>query len=158
MDKAEFTRRALACEAVMYRAAYAILGNEFDACDAAQEAVAKAYCKRSQLRDKGLFETWLMRILINECRDELKKRGRQLPYEDSEPSVEAKTWLGIDIRDALKQLPEKYSTPVVLHYFSGYTLSEIAAVTGKSELLIKSRLSQARGKLKELLGGDYLED
>ena len=68
MDKHEFSMRVIACENRLYRISTAILGNTFDRDDAVQETLLKAWANLSTLREEKHFETWLIRILINECR------------------------------------------------------------------------------------------
>jgi RNA polymerase sigma-70 factor (ECF subfamily) len=54
-------------------------------------------------------------------------------------------------------LPEKYRLPTLLHYLEGYSLKEIARILRIPESKVKSRLHQARGKLRDLLGGEDYE-
>ena len=157
MDKAEFTKRVLAMESRLYRVSMSMLFDEADACDAVQEAVAKAYLKKDSLRAEKYFETWLTRILINACRDVQRgRRDEPEPYENTAaPTTDIETRMDIDA--ALKQLPEKYRLPLVMRYYKMYTLSEISTILQLPEALIKSRLHQGRKALKMMLGGDYLE-
>lgn len=69
MDKQEFTARVLAMEGRLYRISRGLLAEEQDRLDAAQEAVIRAWQNLSRLRHEEFFETWLTRILINECRN-----------------------------------------------------------------------------------------
>ena len=69
MDKQEFTVRVLAMEGRLYRISRGLLAEEQDRLDAAQEAVIRAWQNLSRLRHEEFFETWLTRILINECRN-----------------------------------------------------------------------------------------
>ena len=55
------------------------------------------------------------------------------------------------------KLPEKYRLPTLLHYLEGYSLKEIARILRIPESKVKSRLHQARGKLRDLLGGEDYE-
>ena len=67
MDKREFADRVHAMQEKLYRITYGQLRDEQDRKDAVQEAIFKAWKNRGRLRDETLFETWLIRILINEC-------------------------------------------------------------------------------------------
>lgn len=158
MDGAEFTRRVIKAERKLYRIAYSILWNDQDCCDAAQETMAKAWQYKDKLYSEAYFDTWLVRILINECRSMLRKRKRDVsePDEDMpEPSRDRER--DIDLADALIKLPEKYRLPTLLHYLEGYSLNEIARILRLPEARVKSRLHQARGKLRDLLGGEDYE-
>ena len=79
MDYDEFTGRVEAVKARLYRAAYLYLGSEADALEAVDEAVYQALRGLKKLRQPELFETWITRILINECHRELRRRKRILP-------------------------------------------------------------------------------
>ena len=67
MDKQEFSRRVLAVEGRLYRISCGMLREPQDRLDAVQEAVLKAWQNLGRLRREEFFETWLTRILINEC-------------------------------------------------------------------------------------------
>ena len=70
----EYLRRAEERREKLYRAAFMTLGSEAAAIDAVDEAVYRGYRKFHTLRKQEYLETWLMRILINVCRDELRRR------------------------------------------------------------------------------------
>ena len=76
MNKPEFVQRVEDYQARMYRVALTILGRGADAEDAVQDALLSAWRALGSLRDEQYFETWLMRILINVCRSELRARAR----------------------------------------------------------------------------------
>ena len=72
MDQEEFARRVSAKRNQLYRTAYLYLGREADALEAVDEAVYQALRHLRQLREERYFETWLTRILLNECHRELR--------------------------------------------------------------------------------------
>ena len=84
MDGTEFTRRVIKAERKLYRIAYSILWNDQDCCDAAQETMAKAWQYKEKLYSEAYFDTWLVRILINECRSMLRKRKRDVSELDED--------------------------------------------------------------------------
>ena len=77
MDHDEFARRAEALRVRLYRTAYLYLGSEADALEAVDEGVYQALRALRQLREPAFFETWLTRIVLNQCHRELW-RGRRL--------------------------------------------------------------------------------
>ena len=90
MDKQEFADRVHAMQERLYRLAYGQLREEQDRRDAVQEAILKAWQSRERLRDEAYFETWLVRILINECHN-IQRAGRRIfPVErlPEQPYVE----------------------------------------------------------------------
>ena len=76
MDREEFASRVNAKRSQLYRTAYLYLGREADALEAVDEAVYQALRHLRQLREERYFETWLTRILLNECHRELRRRKR----------------------------------------------------------------------------------
>lgn len=67
MDERAFEQRVLELEPRLYRTACAILWNDADAADALQECLLKAWRKRGSLKEEACFNSWITRILINEC-------------------------------------------------------------------------------------------
>ena len=151
----EYMRRVRAIEGRLYRVAQAILWREADSVDAVQEAVFKGWLKKDRLNDEQRLEAWLTRILVNECRDALRRRRREgLPLPDG-VSREDRLCEDLQLRLALKALPEKYRLPLVLHHLQGWPVSDVARMLGIPRGLVTSRLHQARKALRRLLdGGD----
>ena len=151
MDDAVYMQKVLACERRLYRISRAILKSDQDCADAIQEAVFKGWISRDKLREERYFETWLIRILINECKNVLRRSARApVPVENvraAAPEPDEDT----ELRLALDSLPEKYRLVLVLHHVEGYPLREIALLLKLPESLIKSRLHQARAALKKAL-------
>jgi len=149
MDKQEFTERVIACERRLFRVAYLTLGGYCHCEDAVQEALVKAWAGRGALRDQRYFETWLVRILINECRN-LQRRARPaapLPENLALPEPE-----DTPLRDALLALHPKYRAPIVLHHLAGYSVKEAAAILHTMPGVVRWRLEQGKRRLRELLG------
>lgn len=150
MDDNMYMEKVLACERKLYRVAYSMLLNEFDAADAIQEAVMKGWVHRNALRESERFDAWLMRILVNECRNiqrRWKRRGE--PLDEAIPAPE--NTVDPDLQEALFSLPGKFRAPLVLHHVEGYSLREIARILKIPETTVKSRLHQARAALKQAL-------
>ena len=157
MSDQEYMARVRAMERKLYRIAHAILWSDADCADAIQEAVFRGWMKKGALREERYFETWLIRILINECRT-LLRRQKAAPLtlcEEICAGGEGEPGADLHLRAALKALPEKFRTPLLLHHLEGYSLNEIARILKLSPALVKSRLHQARGALrKNLKAGD----
>lgn len=137
----------------LYQTALGIVGNKFDAEDVWQNTVLKAWIKIGGLR-KPVFRTWITRILINEARQHLRRKGKlPIPLEhlpDSgagDPDVAVK----ILVHGCLQQLTQEHRQAVVLRYWLDMTLEEIARVLGVPLSTAKTRLYQGRAKLKDLL-------
>ena len=155
MNDSEYMRRVRAVEGRMYRIAQAMLWREADCLDAVQEAVFRGWMRRDSLKDPERFEAWLVRILVNQCRDMLRRRKRGPLPLDVEIPREDRLCEDLQLRQALRALPEKYRLPLVLHHLEGYSVREVARTLKLPEALVASRLYQARGALRRLLdGGD----
>ena len=160
MNDKEYMARICQMERRLYRIAHAILWEDSDCADAIQETVFRGWVARASLREERYFDTWIIRILINECRNLLRRRKiRPLPLEEARiPSAEDTLAEDLQLRMALKALPGKYRLPLLLHHTEGYRLDEIAGMLGLSQSLVKSRLHQARKALRALIenGDDTL--
>lgn len=134
--------------------------------DAVQEALVQMWKHLSSLRLHGSLKAWLLRIVVNEVKQQLRKRRLPtLPLEQASELAddpgEAETAIVRDeerqrLRQALGMLPPEQREAVVLRYFSDLTVPEVAAVMGQREGTIKSRLSRALDRLGEILRGDKM--
>jgi RNA polymerase sigma-70 factor (ECF subfamily) len=137
-----------------YRIAGVILGNGADAEDATHDAVVQAWRSFGALRDLGRFNAWFQRILINVCRDRLRKRRRtpvtELVVARSKTMPDG--FAGIDDRLALNRAFERLSPDqaitVVLRFHADLTLEDVAARTGVPVGTVKSRLHAALAVLE----------
>lgn len=92
-----------------YRLASVILGDPVEAQDATHDAVVTAWRRYGSLRDPGRFEAWFQRILINVCRDRLRRRHRWsvVAMDLTRPAEGPDGIAGVDDRVALDQASEK---------------------------------------------------
>ena len=101
-------------------------------------------------------KAWLIRVTLNACRDLLRSvfRSRTVSLEEL---VEQPARLAADHREVLEavlSLPARYRDVVYLHYYEDYTAPEIAQILGKNVNTIYTRLTRAKGLLREKLGGE----
>ncbi len=146
---AAFVRLADGELASMYRLAALLLGSEPEGQDAVQDAAVRAWERFDSLHDPERFPAWFRRILVNGCRDRLRRRGRV-------------RWIGLDPalvagapdfasrlaeHDALRRgvgaLTADQRTVIVLRYYADLPLEEIARLTGARPGTVKSRLHHA---------------
>lgn len=149
MLRADFTARVRACERRLYRVARTMLRSDADCEDAVQEALLRAWSKLDSLREERFFETWLIRILINECRALLRRRPQEAEISESLPAPEAGARA---VLDALEALPAKHRIALELHCIEGYSVREVAHVLRLPEGTVKWRLSRGRALLEKELG------
>ena len=154
MNDSEYMRRVRMMEGQLYRIAQAILWREADCMDAVQEAVFRGWMKKERLRESERLEIWLTRILVNQCRDMLRRRGREPEAIYGDISEADRLCEDLHLRQALKKLPEKYRLPLILHHLEGFSIEEISGMLEIPKKLVTSRLYQARRALKSLLEGD----
>ena len=147
MTDKEFSERAMNCAHRLHRISYLILGREADCEDAAQEALLKAWSHLSTLKNESYFETWLIRILINESKRILKRR-RSHPTEELPLSLAAPEPPDRALHDALMSLDSKFRIPIILHHLEGYGVKEISAMLAIAESAVKFRLRRGRELLK----------
>ncbi len=154
----------------IYARAYSMMRNEDEAIDLSQEAWVKGWQRLGQFQGESSFGTWMTRIVINLCLDQLRKRKREraesLEELDEEsggaerqmPAVTANPTAGLErvelrqrIDQALGQLSHEHRTALVLHEFEELEYKEIAKVMGCSIGTVMSRLFYARRKMAALL-------
>lgn len=151
MDSNEFARRVTELTPMLYRICCLQLRTPADREDAVQEAIFRAWKKRSSLRHEEYFNTWLTRILLNVCHDIQKRQKRQQPYEIIPEPTSKPADRDEELRCALAALDEKYRLPVLMHYIEGYSVKETADILKIGLSAVKLRLMRGRNKLKEML-------
>ena len=154
MDKTEFAAAVLAAEPTLYRVARSMLHSEADCADAAQSAILRAWEKLDSLKSPEYFRTWLTRILINECRNILRRGARFSGGEPDEDTPAPERDDFGELYQALYGLDEKYRLPVTLYYFEGFNTSEIAAMLRLPQGTVSTRMRRARELLREELKGE----
>lgn len=143
MTEAEYTRRAAALKARLYRTALLYLGGEAQAVDAVDEAVYRGFLALKKLRQPEYCETWLTRILINVCKTERKRRSRWKSLEDAPEEAWSGDLDALPLREAIRRLPGELREVVILRYFSGYTLEETARTLEIPRGTVTSRQKRA---------------
>lgn len=142
----------------IYLLAYSYVKNEADALDVIQEAAYKAVLRLEQLRQEEYFSTWLNRIVINEAKYLLAKKGKAQLRQISEeglleqlPEVRQPVEQDEELMRELRMLNEKYEEVLLLFYFNDLSVKEIAELTDSSENTVKTRLSRGRAILRRRL-------
>ena len=150
MTNDEFSTRITAMIQTLYRISYSQLSQGCDRDEAVQECLCKAWQKRRQLEDARFMQTWVVRILINECHNIQRKRRREIPMEEL-PERTAPPDADYALHDALLSLDETLRLPLVLHYIEGFTTEEIARILRCPQGTVKSRMRRGRRELKQIL-------
>ena len=149
MLQADFIQRVRAWERRLYRVARTMLPQECDCEDAVQEALLRAWDRRETLRQEAYFDTWLIRILINQCKTFYRRRPPE-PTELTEDIPQPQPG-ETPLLDALMTLPQKPRVALELHYIEGYSVAETARILRLPEGTVKWRLKRGRELLKQSL-------
>lgn len=138
----------------LFKTAITYLKNETDALEAIQEVSYRAYKHIHKVTHPKYMKTWLIRIMMNYCLDELKQRQRMSPvatfFEQS--TFDEDSIAKIDIQERIERLKKRYQIIVILKYYHQYTLTEIAESLNLPLGTVKTRLNKALGLLREDIG------
>jgi RNA polymerase sigma-70 factor (ECF subfamily) len=165
-----FNQLILRYQGLAFNVAYRILGDTDSASDATQDGFIKAFQKLDQYRG-GSFKAWMLRIVTNTCYDILRARKRrptnslEMESEDGDSEHDARLLdpaerpdayvlrqeLAGVIQAAIESLPLDQRTALVLADIEGLDYQEIAEVTNSALGTVKSRLSRARAKMRDML-------
>jgi RNA polymerase sigma-70 factor (ECF subfamily) len=163
-DQEAFRMLVKQYRSILFGTAYLMIRDRGLAEDAVQEALIQTWKHLPSLRLHSSFKAWLLRIVVNEVKQQFRKK--QVPIVPLEQVSEVtdnldKAEIAMiqdeerrHLRQALEKLPAEQREAVVLHYFSELTVPEIAAATDQREGTIKSRLSRALSHLGEILQND----
>ena len=143
MKREQLGQLILASEDSMYHVAKSLLYNDADCRDPSEGHHAKAFDKIGTLKQDTYAKTWLLRILINECYEIMRKEKKMMLIwrlvEQEEPWMERQDYS--DLYEALMGLTEEARLAVTLYYMEGYNIREIARMTKVTESAVKSRLA-----------------
>jgi RNA polymerase sigma-70 factor (ECF subfamily) len=161
----------------IYARAFSMMRNEDEAVDLSQEAWVKSWQRLKQFQGESSFGTWMTRIVINLCLDQLRRRKRQRTESIEEMSEESggverqmpvvtvnpterleRGELRKKIDQALAQLSYEHRTVLVLHEFEEMEYKEIAKTMACSIGTVMSRLFYARRKMAVLLANLKTEE
>lgn len=154
LDRERFVAQVTEMQETLYRTARSILRNEQDAQDAVQEAVTQAFARLHTLRDPAKFKPWLLRILVNTCYDACRRRRSTVYLEAVEETLAAPQSdceERMSLWSAVMRLPEEQKAVVTLFYYEDLPIRAISEVLGVTQGTVKTRLSRARGRLRQML-------
>ena len=150
----------------LYRLAFRFTGQRDDAEDLVQDLLLKLFPRLEELQSIEKLAPWLARVMYRQYIDRIRRQQRspvqfmddeQAVYE-THASLEAQPTEVVDsgiksriLQQGLQQLNDDQRLAVMLHDVEGYSLQEIAQILDVSQGTLKSRLSRARGKLRDYL-------
>jgi len=160
-DRAAFAALVVRYQQPIYNAAYRVLGNAEDAADIAQAVFLKVAERLEDYDPRFKFFSWLYRIAINESLNLLRRNGREEPLDEEmdipgADSANPEWQLGEAqvsrrVQGALMRMRAEDRVMIALRHFSECSYREIAAILELDERTVKSRLYEARSRLRGLL-------
>jgi len=160
-DRAALAALVTRYQRAIYNAAYRVLGNGEDAADVAQSVFLKVAERLDEFDAQRRFFSWIYRIAINEALNVLRRNGHEEPLEDRDevPAADAHdperhahdAELAGRVQLALMALRYEDRIVITLRHFSGCSYGEIASILQLQEKTVKSRLFEARQRLRGLL-------
>lgn len=168
-DMDAFEALILQHEKIVYNIAFRMMDGGEDVKDMAQEVFLKVYRNLERFDGKSAFSTWIYRIAVNTCIDEIRKRkGKQTYSLDAELEDEDGNYkkqfadeggrpeeemlqkeLRGEVLAALETLSPEHKAAVILRDIRGYSYEEIAEMMQMPLGTVKSRISRGRAQLKE---------
>ena len=141
-----------------------VLKSVYLAEDAAQETFLKVYRKMESFRGESSEKTWIMKIAMHTCYD-MNHSGwfrfmnrRVTPDMLPEPAPSPQAESDGELADAVTRLPRKLREVILLYYYQGLNVNEIAEALGISHSSVSCRMKRGREKLKEWLEGSELDE
>ena len=141
------------------RMSYIILKDYDLAQDVAQDTFIQVIKKYNTLKNKKSEKAWIMKIAINQCRNQLRSQWfKKIVYYEDDKELKNKL-VEMDFKEDntithIYNLKEKYKEVILLYYYQELSIKEIASTLGKKESNIQQLLKRAREQLKERMEND----
>lgn len=145
---------------MLYRVAFSYVGNKSDAEDALQEVFIRFIKKKPVFENEEHERAWLIRVLVNICKDMLKSpwNNRTIGMDSISERDRQALVLPYGIQDEtigiVMALDERYRLPLYLFYYEGYAIREIAEILEIPESTVKTHLRRGREEVKKQLSED----
>lgn len=146
------------CEKSLFLVAIGYLHNTEDAKDCMQEAVLSALKSQDSLKNKKVFKTWLTRIVINKCKDHLKKQKYTETLTDTLQVFYDLPLEEIAMVDSICKLDPQCSIYLTLRFYHEMTYKEIAQTLNQPVSTVKYQTKKALSALKKELEGEVIHE
>lgn len=152
-NKEAFARLIHRYKYSMYRVAKSIVNIQEDAEDIVGEAIIKAYTKIHTLKRNDIFKSWILKIVINESYQFLRKSSKIVPLEENDLNnhIHEDVYEDGELINAVNKLEENQRIVTILFYYEDMSLNDISKMIDIPVGTVKSRLSRAKEKLKLLI-------
>lgn len=152
----------------VFNLAYRLMGNHADAADASQEALVRFYKRLNNFRGDSAISTWLYKIAVNACLDELRRRNRHRHAsldesclvnltrvnpsgEEGPDELAERQEIRQEVQRSLARLRADFRVLIVLRDLQGFSYEEIMTITGQTLGTVKSKLHRARLALRRII-------
>jgi RNA polymerase sigma-70 factor (ECF subfamily) len=167
-DKFAFQELVEKYQDSVINASYRFLRNREEAEEVAQEVFLKVYQSASSYQPKAKFSTWLFRIVVNSCLNQLRDKKKfssseldedlPAPAQDQPDESLEREELKSLVREAIDSLPEYQITVIILNQYEGFSYQDMAKILDCSLSAIESRLFRAKENLKKQLNAYIKKD
>lgn len=150
----EARRLVSAYSNLILRLSFTYLKSTHDAQDICQGVLMKLVGRSEPFQSAEHEKAWVIRTTANACKDALRNAYRRTsaPLEAAGNCHAPEEPEGSTVLDAVMELDEKYREAIYLHYYEGYSIAEIAAITNRTTSAVAAHLSRGRAKLRAALG------
>lgn len=132
-----------------YRLAYTYVKNSHDAMDILQDSILKGYSNLSKVKDIRALDKWMSRIIVNTALDFLRKSSKETVIDKESIIVDkVATTEDENLSYAIDALDPGLKTIIILKYFHGYTINEVADILEISVSTVKNRMHKALSLLR----------
>lgn len=143
----------------VYRVALNILKNPEDSKDCLQNVFLRYYKHQQSFKNKEHIKAWLIRVAVNESKRLLKinSKNQSVSLDEVANTLFADSNEETDIFKEVMKLSDKYRTVILLYYYEGYDVKEIAHILNRNAATVRTQLSRARELIKTNLKEDFYE-
>ena len=133
----------------IYRTIFCYCKNVADSEDIMQETFLKLFETNEQFESEEHIKNWLYKVAINRAIN--VKKSKWYKYQTLDETYAMNTEEQEDLYESIMKLPDKYRVVIILYYYEGYAIKEIAQLLSKSVSTINTQLQRARKRLKKYI-------
>lgn len=149
-----FEQKYIECEKSLFLVAVSYLKNTENAKDCVQEATLCAFKAFDKLKNIDFFKTWITRIVINKCKDFLKKERYSEELNDNLGIFYGLPTSELELMDAICSLPRDKSVYIALRFYNDMSYEEVAASLRQPVSTVKYKTKKSLEELKRILEGE----
>ena len=149
-----FEQKYKECEKSLFLVAICYLHNTEYAKDCMQDSVLSAWGAFDKLKNKDFFKTWITRIVINKCKDFIKKQRYTEELTDNLNVFYNMPTADLELIDIICKLPQKSSVYITLRFYNDMNYEDVAKSLKIPVSTVKYRTKKVLNELKKILEGD----